>query len=225
MNSTQTIKWSAVAAIALVLIGGLLYLISPYASLYQMGKGFSEADRERLETYIVWDTFRESLKDELGEIRDNKTANEAGGEWAGRGAQLANRMGERITNRMVDTFTDLDTLMPLLEKNKAAKEGGDGEPANRFGDNWDLRLSWLFFRSFNEFVAEFTNPETPEQVVVLLFERAGRIWQLTHISLPDDYEFELPTDMLEGMSDYAPEGLRGGERGERRSRGRRRDNQ
>jgi len=157
----------------------LLYLVSPYFSLWRLRAALDSGDRDSLESRIDFPSVRESLKDQLrihmaksmAEDKDLKD-NPFGG--------LAAAFAPMMVNYVVDNFVTPSGISALIGDSKSAlakdPDSTSPPPTQKKSIDWS-KMHYAFFTSPTQFMVDIDGTK-------LRFRFTGFGWQLKKLEVP-----------------------------------------
>ena len=195
-------KWIWISGLVVFMIAGVLAL-SPFYSVYQIKKGISEKDREKLEHFVLFSELRENLKSQLDETFENRLGKK-NDEKEGRFSGFALKFAKKFANHMVDAYVTPEGLSKLMggETKKDApkgetfpRESGDtqtspssgSKPASPLEISSEEKLKLLknarfAYSSPSRFI--ITMPTKNDKEIRFILRREGLVWKLNNIILP-----------------------------------------
>ena len=160
------------------------YFVSPVLAARGLVSAAKAGDEAKLERLVDFPAFRESLKDELNarlraEMRADLRAQDSA--LAGLGMLLA----PSLIGGAVDALVTPSAVASMV-RTAEAPDPTDRAAADRpRGEGGDLRQSYGY-RGLNVFAMTLSDPESPDQRLVLLMERHNLFaWRLAGVDLTE----------------------------------------
>lgn len=176
----RRLLWLVVGVVALA---GAVYVAAPIMAAKQLVAAAEAGDAQALERRVDFPAFRESLKQELNarllaEMRqsDDDTAR-----------ALGMLFGASLVSGVVDAFVTPDAIAVMVREAEAPDPDIDAAETapDRSRHGGEVRHAYGF-RDPNTFTVTLTDPDRPDEPVVLLMRRQGVIdWKLAGIDLAD----------------------------------------
>ncbi len=160
------------------------YFVSPVLAARGLVSAAKAGDEAKLERLVDFPAFRESLKDELNarlraEMRADLRALDSA--LAGLGMLLA----PSLIGGAVDALVTPSAVASMVRTADAPDPTDRAAADAPRGDGGDLRQSYGY-RGLNVFAVTLSDPESPEQRLVLLMERRNLFaWRLAGVDLTE----------------------------------------
>jgi hypothetical protein len=196
MSTSQ--RLIAIGAGVTLLIFVAAYFGSPFVVLDSLSSAVRAGDRDKLSVLVDFPAVRTSLKDQFAASVAQRTSDRQGFKKNPFSA-LVLMLVPVILDKVVDAIVTPDGIAELLTR----PIGDHSNDARERRKHWDR--SWSFV-DFGHFRARYTDPDDPQIVFGLVFERHGLFsWKLARLELPAD---EL-TKRFEGAGESGGGGSRG----------------
>ena len=168
-----------IAAAAVLFLAA--WFVSPLLAVRGLISAAKAGDEAKLERLVDFPAFRDSLKSELNarlraEMRENLRARDSA--LAGLGMMLAPSLIGSAVDALV-TPSAVATMVRTAE----APDPTDRTPRGGDDEDDDIRQSYGY-RGLNTFAVTLTDPDAPDQRLVLLMERRNVFaWKLAGVDL------------------------------------------
>ena len=175
----------------------LLYIASPYYSLFSLIQSLNEGDTVTLKKTVDFPALRESLKDEM----KSKLVQQTKRSISSKEEELADKLvsgmgamfGPAIIDGLVDTFVTPSGLAALIANPSSALDGKKGRNENKIPN-----VSWAFFSGLSEFQAKITEKQ---ETLTLHFRLTDFRWMLYAITWKDyQSKSNSKADLIESSS-------------------------
>jgi len=165
------------AAIALLLV---LYIASPYYSLWRLKRALSDGDRTAIESLIDFPSVRESLKDQIRVQMTKKMAKEKGSQDDSFATGLAAAFGPAIINYFIDNFVTPSGIASLIADSKGAMEKTDDDGSSKTKKKIDWsKVKRCSFGGPTVFVVDIDGTK-------LFLGFTGMGWRVKNLEIPAD---------------------------------------
>jgi hypothetical protein len=167
-------RYIVIAAASII----VLYLVSPYFSLWRLRAALESGNRDSLESRIDFPSVRESLKDQL-RIHVTKSMAKDENLKQNRFAGLATAFAPIMVNYMVDNFVTPSGISTLIADSKSALRNSDSStpPPNQNKSIDRSKVYYAFFTSPTQFMVNIDGTK-------LRFRFTGFGRQLKKLEIP-----------------------------------------
>jgi Protein of unknown function (DUF2939) len=156
--------------LAVVLAVGMGYVAYPYVTLYRLGHAVQTGDAVALRSLVNWPEVREGIKEDIcDDVADTPRAQKVSDSLPAFGASFA----RGIATNAVDQTVTPQHLVDMTRREEGAA-GAAHHP---------MHVSWAFFQSPTDFIADLDAPGQKGPIRLQLTLRDGG-WQVTRIWLP-----------------------------------------
>jgi hypothetical protein len=160
--------------LATVLSIGLVYVASPYVTLYRLGSAIRGADAATLEALVDWPAVREGIKEDVCDLSvDEPGTMKTGGELPPFGASFVRGIESNSIDKAV-------TPQALLAASTTETSPTAPPPRPRGAD---VHVNWAFFDSPTTFLVSLQAQGQSDPIKLELDLRDGS-WRVMRVWLP-----------------------------------------
>ncbi len=177
---------------AIFSIAATLYIASPFWAAWTLREAIKRGDAAEIESRVVWDSLRESLKVSLAKHTELLPQAEAAASalrptlWQ----RVKSAFGATLLDRFVESYVTPEGLPRLFSYRRMWNEKVQGDPDPTDGLPWYSRFAHFYarvkraeFQSFGRVEIEVEDRHAPERRYVSVFELRTLQWKLVGLSI------------------------------------------